>query len=247
MIERITGIVLDTVKHSDRHNVVTLFTRERGRMSFLSPAGKGKSGLMRNARLMPLSVVTADINIHANRELQVLPTPQRAAVWHDLYFNPVKSSVAIFLSEFLNAYLRHSEADSNEWDFIFRSVESLDSARRGMANLHLAFLIGLLPFAGIEPDLSGAGEGRWFDMRGGCFTPFPPPHGDSLRPEEARLLPLLSRMTAANSRAFRFSAAQRRRLLAGLLQYYSVHFPGLANLKSPSILTEVFASPGGGE
>ncbi len=241
MIEKITGIVIDTVKHSDRFNIVTLFTREHGRMSFLSPAGKGRSAAARNARLMPLSVVTADVSINPTRELQTLPTPQRAVVWHDIYFNPVKSSVAIFMSEFLNAYLRYSEADSREWNYIFNAIETLDKGGRGMANLHLAFLIGFLRMAGIVPDVRGYGPGYWFDMQGGTFSRYAPLHRDSIRPEEAAYIPLLARMTPANCRAFRFSAVQRRRLLALLLHYYTVHFPGLANLKSPAILTDLFA------
>ncbi|MCH5214888.1 MAG: recombination protein O N-terminal domain-containing protein, partial [Muribaculaceae bacterium] len=51
MIERLEGIVTDLVKHNDTHNVVTLFTRTRGRMAFLVPVGKSKSGKMRNALL----------------------------------------------------------------------------------------------------------------------------------------------------------------------------------------------------
>ncbi|MDE6682692.1 MAG: recombination protein O N-terminal domain-containing protein, partial [Muribaculaceae bacterium] len=50
-IERVTGIVTDIVRHNDRHNIVTLFRRSRGRVSFLSPAGSGKAGRARNARL----------------------------------------------------------------------------------------------------------------------------------------------------------------------------------------------------
>ena len=71
-IEKIRGIVIDVIKHNDRHNVVTLFTRDRGRIAFLSPVGSGKSARMRNARLLPLSVIETDVNMRQNRELQLL-------------------------------------------------------------------------------------------------------------------------------------------------------------------------------
>lgn len=238
-LERITGLVIDIIRYSDRHNIVTVYTRERGRMSFLSNVGTGKAARMRNTRLRPLSVVAADVDIRGNRELQRLGAVTPVCLWQDLYFNPVKVSIVMFLSEFLNAYLRQSDADAALWDFIVRSLEGIDLERGSVANRHLAFLIGLLPHAGIQPDLSG--RGRWFDMREGVVTDFIPLHHDVVTGDELQALRIISRMTAANCGRFRFSAPQRRRLLTGLLQYYSIHFPGLANLKSPSILAETFS------
>lgn len=238
-IERITGIVIDTVRHSDRHNIVTMYTRQRGRMSFLSNVGGGKSARMRNTRLQPLAVITADVNIRANSDLQRLGNVTPAVLWRDLYFNPVKASIVMFLSEFLNAFLRQAEADTALWDFIARSLLGIDREPGSVANRHLAFLIGLLPHAGIQPDLSH--EGKWFDMREGVVTDFIPLHRDIITGDELTALRLLSRMTAANCGRFRFSAPQRRRILNGLLHYYSIHYPGLSNLKSPAILAETFS------
>lgn len=241
MIEKITGIVLDVVRHSDRYNIVTLFTRERGRVAFLSAAGNGKAARMRNARLMPLGIVSADVNFKGNRELQNLGSIIPAVVWHDLYCNPVKSAIVLFLSEVLNAFLRQADADVPMWNFIVQSLHSLDRTREKVANRHLAFLIGMLPHAGIEPILTTPANGDlWFDMRDGRLTPSMPLHNDYVRPDEARFLPLLIRMTADNCGRFRFSASQRRRLLNGLVRYYSVHYPGMENLKSLSVLNDTF-------
>ena len=242
-IERIHGIVIDIVRHNDRHNVVTLYTRERGRVAFLSPASQGKAGRLRNARLQPLAAIAADVNFKGSRELQILGAVTPIEIWRDIYFNPAKSAIAMFLSEFLNTFLRQSEPDASLWDFIFRSVASLDAARGSVANRHIAFLIGLLPHAGIQPDISDFDHNRlqWFDMRGGSFTPGMPPHNDRLDPPEANAIPLLSRITARNASRFRFSGADRRRILLGIIRYYSVHYPGLGNLKSPAILAETFA------
>ena len=121
-IERVTGLVIDTIRHSDRHNVVTLYTRERGRMSFLSNVGTGKAARMRNVRLRLLAVVTTDVDMRGNRDLQRLGAVMPVVLWHDLYFNPVKSSIVMFLSEFLNTFLRQSDADAAMWDFIVRSL-----------------------------------------------------------------------------------------------------------------------------
>ncbi len=241
---RITGIVTDVIKHSDRHNVLTLFTRERGRMSFVTHGGGGKKGASRMAMMMPLSVVTADIQLDATRELQLLTGISRAEIWHDIYFNPVKSAIAIFMAEFLNAYLRFSEADPMLWDYTAVAIRHLDKSRKGTANRHIAFLTGMLPYAGISPDLSGfpftRGKEIWFDMREGSLTDAPPLHRDTIRPQFSEYLSRIVRMNAANCHLFKFNAGQRRQILDNLIRYYAIHFPGMCTLKSPEVLKELF-------
>lgn len=239
-IEKVTGIVTDVLKHSDRHNVVTVFAREQGRVAFLSPAGNTKTARLRNAALLPLSVISADVSFNAVRDLQFLSRFSRERLWKDLYFNPVKSAVAMFISEFLNTYLRQSAPDPALWDYIVGAVARLDSASTGLANFHLAFLIEFLSFAGIRPDLSEWRPDSWFDMQGGAMTIFPPAHKNYMTPVQAQVLPVLSRMNLRTASLYRFSAAQRRELLSGLIRYYAIHFPGLASLKSPAVLAEVF-------
>lgn len=240
-IERIEGIVIDTVKHNDRHNVVTLFTRTRGRMAFLSPAGSGKSGKVRKARLLPLSVVEAQVNIRQSRELHNLGSVTPVEIWHDIYFNPIKSSITFFISEFLNRYLRDASPEPATWDFIISSVRALDNLNGGMANFHIWFLMRFLEIAGITPDLSNYEAGDCFDMRAGNLVTGSSFHRDVLTSAETSLLVSLSRITLANMAAFRFRAAERRLLLDRILRYYSIHFPGISALKSPDILSEIFS------
>lgn len=240
-LEKIRGIVIDSVKHNDRHNVITLYTRERGRMSFISSTGTGKRSRMRNARLLPLSVIETEVNVKGNRDLHLLGTIYPLEVWRDLYFNPIKSAITLFLSEFLNRYLRDASPDPVTWDYILYSLRALDKATKGLANFHIWFLIGFLEMAGISPDLSDLEPGDWFDMRAGIPVANSPTHRDSLTPAETVLLPLLSRISLTNLHKFRFTGSDRRNLLERLLHYYAVHYPGLSSLKSPDILTEVFS------
>lgn len=238
--EKIKGIVIDSVKHNDRHNVITLFTRSRGRMAFLSPVGAGKTAAQRNARLLPLSIVEAEINVRQNRELQILGKIQPAEIWRDIYFHPVKSSLTLFLSEFLNRYLRDASPDASAFDFIESSIKALDLLNRGLANFHIWFLVRFLDFAGISPDMETFEQGDCFDMRAGIPVADRWLHRDILSPEQTLVMAKLLRITLSNLRFFRFTGAERRQLLDWILRYYAIHFPGLSNLKSPAILSEVF-------
>lgn len=238
--EKIQGIVTDVISHNDRHNVVTLFTRSRGRIPFVSAAGGGKGTKIRNARLQPLSVIEADVTFRENRELQLLSSFRPLEVWRDLYFNPVKSSIVMFLSEFLHKYLKDAQPDSLLWDYVFGSLRDLDNQREGLANFHLSFMIGMMQFAGIFPDVEDWEKGDWFDMQAGIMVADRPLHFDYLDPLQTEALQTLLRMNRRNSRYFKFNSPQRREILRELLHYYGVHFPGLNNLKSPSILAELW-------
>ena len=239
-IEKIEGIVIDIVKHNDRHNVVTLFTRTRGRMSFLSPAGAGKAGRMRNARLLPLSVIETQVKVSQTRELHRLGSISPVEIWHDIYFNPVKTSITLFLSEFLNRYLRDASPDPATWEFITASIRALDNIDAGLANFHIWFLIRFLDIAGITPDITNYEKGDCFDMRNGILVANSM-HRDTLTSAETSLLISLSRISLTNLAAFRFNGSERRQLLDRILRYYAIHFPGLSSLKSPDILSEVFS------
>lgn len=240
-LEKITGIVIDIVRHNDRSNVVSLYTRTRGRMSFVSPTGSCKSGRMKKARLMPLSVVESEISFHNNRELQTLGSVIPARIWRDIYFNPVKAAISIFLSEFLNRYLRDSSPDPNTFDFIIDSISFLDCIQEGTANFHIWFLTSFLHFAGIMPDLSQLERGDVFDMRAGIPVAEIPNHRDYLSYAETAFLPILARMKPSNLRFYKFSGSERRGILNMLLRYYAIHFPGTANLRSLDVLTELFS------
>lgn len=241
MSEKIEGIVLGVIKHSDRHNVVTLFTRERGRLTFLTPAGSGKNARVRNAALQPLSVIEADVRIIPTKELVMLNRFSSPRVWRSLYFHPVKQSIVLFLQEFLNKLMRSSAPDPTLYEYIVRAVETLDGAMETRcANLHIALLVGLLGPMGISPNLEDYQKGDWFDMRGGEFTAERPFHNDLLTPSDASRLPLLSRMTMKNAGLFRFNAEERRRILFLLIRYYGIHFPGLGQLNSLDILSEIY-------
>ncbi|MDE6009605.1 MAG: DNA repair protein RecO C-terminal domain-containing protein [Muribaculaceae bacterium] len=239
MIEKISGIVLDVTRHSDRHNVVTLFTRSRGRISFLSGAGGGRAGRLRNSRLQLLSVIETDINFRQNAELQKLGAFSLSYIWSGIYFHPVKSMITLFISDFLNRLLRASMSDPALYDYIVNSLRLFDGMEQGAFDFHIAFLASLLPFMGIQPDSSDWHPGSYFDMRNGTFTDHRPPHVDFLQGDEARVAAQMSDIDFANISALSLDHASRRTLLDTLMRYYSIHYPGISSLPSLDILRQL--------
>lgn len=240
MTEKIEGIVVAIVRHSDRHNVVTLYTRSRGRVSLLCSVGAGRNARLRNARLQLLSVIESDVSFRAGRDLTLLGQFAPARIWRDIYFSPPKMGLLFFLAEFLNRFLKTEGPETLTYDYIVEELQRLDNLRSGVGNFHLSFLIGLLEISGISPDVAQYEKGDWFDMRNAEFTPFRPLHNDRLAPEEARVAAALLRLGRQGIMRLPLDRIRRAAILDSLLRYYSIHFPGLGQLTSMEILRELY-------
>lgn len=246
MVEKIEGLVLDIVRHNDSNNVVTLYTRGRGRVAFLVPVGKSKAGRMRNSSIRLLAWVEAEVNFKPGKELHFLRCVSVSRVWRSLYFNPLKTSLVFFLAEFLNRLLRQSPPDADLWDYIRDSIRTLDGLdERLIANFHIAFLLGLLARAGVLPSPQNYEQGMVFDMQQGVYG-YPElilqGRGQVLlTEEESAFIPRLLRMNYRNMNRFRFTRDERNRLLQRLLQYFSLHLPYGDKLKSLDVLRELLS------
>ncbi len=118
MTEKVNAIVLGTVKHSDRHNITTLYTRECGRMAVATPAGAGRPACAKRALMMPLSAVEATVGSGAGRDIGRLVQVSALECRRSLYFDPVKMSVGLFVAEFIGRLVRDSGADARLWDYV---------------------------------------------------------------------------------------------------------------------------------
>lgn len=240
MGEKINGVVLNVRKYNDKNNIVTLYTRERGRMAFISPVGSGKASNVRRARLQPLAVIATELNYKPTSELQRLGSITSTEIWSDLYFNPTKRAIVLFLSEFLYKLLNASMADPALFDFLIDSLRLLDSMEKGVSDFHIPFLVALLTYSGIQPDISNYREGYVFEFPSGTYVNELEAKGPGIAGEEAKAVKFISRINFSNIKNLRLNSLNRRRILYGILNYYSYHYPGLGSLKSLEILQEIF-------
>lgn len=240
MTEKLQAIVLSLVRHNDRSVILNVYTPDRGRVPLLMTMGSGRAARMKAAQTMPLAQIEFSCNFQAARELQRPSGIAPLYTYRDLYFHPVKNAVGIFLAEFLNHLLRDSVPDPAVFGFIAESLRLYDVLDTHVADFHIVLLAQLATFMGIAPDTGTYAPGSVFDMRSGRYSGMLPGHPDILTGIEARLPLLLSRLNFANMSALRLSRHDRAALLAGLLRYWGLHYPGLNNLKSPGVLAQLF-------
>ncbi len=240
MLTSIDCIALRTVKYNDRHNILTVYTRQRGRMSLLIGAGSSREANRRRAVTMPLSLINCIVDLRNDRDIPSIREIRVTRQLAGLHSDPTKMAMGMFLAEILGIVLTEGDSDNNLFTFLSESIARLSDIRRGAANFHLSFLYRLGYFLGIQPDMSGYREGRVFDLVDAVFRDAPPLHGRYLEAREAKSLALLSRMTPDNMHLYKYSREQRHRILTAILEYYSLHYASLSSLNSLDVLRRLF-------
>ena len=240
MVENFTGIVLRTLKYSDSLMIADIFTATRGRLSFLVPVSRSKSCKVRSVLFQPLAMLTFKANYRPGRGLTRVAEVQPYVMYSSIPYEPCKSAVALYLSEFLTRAL-HEESDNESlFTFLEYSLRWFDEVQDGYANFHLLFLMRLTRFLGISPNLEDATRCHYFDLAAGCFCGVQPLHGNFL--PAAQALELFNFLFSEYGDAASFAMNRQRRgeILDFLQRYYRLHIPDFPELKSAEVLKELF-------
>ncbi len=241
MEKRARGIVLHVTKYNDEAVIADVLTEE-GRVAFLVRQTNARRAAVKRLLFQPLALLEIEWSASERTKLAKPKAARCYQPYASIPYEPLKSSVALFLCEFLRGALR-GDADSRElFEYISSAISYFDLCKEGFANFHLVFLLRLTRLLGFAPNLEEAGDDAYFDLQGSCFTKTPPTHIYYMYPEEARHLPTLLRMRFETMHLFRFSRAQRSRLLHVINDYYRLHLPGFPELKSLEVLESVFTS-----
>lgn len=195
MLQKAEGIVLRTVKYKDTAFIADVYTDVAGRVSFMVPLPRSRKASVKSVLFQPLSLVELEADFRPNTSIYKI---KEAKSWHpfiSLPYDPYKSAIALFLSEFLCRAVR-VEADNRAlFSYLRHSIVWLDECRTGFANFHLVFLMRLSRFLGLYPNLEGYSEGCYFDLVNACFTSLRPSgHSHYIGPIEAARLLTLMRM-----------------------------------------------------
>lgn len=239
MHHKTEGIVLGTSRYSDVYSITHVFTRDFGRVSYLLPRS-GKKSNVKTSLFFPLSIVSLSVEHQPLREIQRIKEAERLTPLHEICTDMAKVSVAFFLSEFLSRVLRETHDNELLFHYIKNSIETLEQTHQGIANFHMAFMLGLTRFLGFYPNLEAYRPGLYFDLMNGEFVAPQPLHPHYLNKTESAVLLNLQRMDYATMRFFKFSRSDRNLVIERLLTYYRLHVYDFLPLKSLDVLKELF-------
>jgi len=241
MLEKSKGIVLHQVKYTDSGIVAQVYTRKFGRQSFLIRGMRNRRAGKHNILFQPLFILDLEMNFKASREIQILKEFSVSFSPYDIYSDIKKSCVAIFLGEVLTSVLKEESPHETMFDYIEESIIYFNNCKEGYANFHIGFLAGLSSFLGFEPGTRVNDDDTFFDMRNGIFVPVPPVHGNYATKEISDILADFFVASYDTISKIILNGAQRNEVLETLVLYYSMHLPGLRNIRSLDVLKEVFS------
>ncbi len=240
MLTKTRGIVLHAIPYNDTYSIIHIYTEAFGRASYLVARQRGKKSKITKALFMPLSVVEMEVEHQNKRDLHRIRETKICFPLLQLSCDPVKNVLALFLAEVLYRVVKETESDPRMFDYLYRSVYMLEVSEKGIANFHLVFLLHLLNYLGIFPNLESYAEGCYFDMQNGTFVARPPLHRHYLDRSESKVFSRLFKISYENMSLYAFSRRERVNILERILTYYRLHLPEIPEIKSVAVLQTLF-------
>ena len=240
MLHKTRGIVLHCFTYNDKYAITQIYTEEFGRVSYLIAKTKGKHTKVPKSLFHALSVLDLEVEHKNLRDIQRIKEAKVHLPLSSILFNPVKSTVSIFLAEFIFLTTKDVQPNKNLFDFICQSIRIFDLADSSVANFHLVFMIRLSIFLGFYPNAEGYMPHMFFDMQNGEFVRTKPFHPHFLNPDDSRVFLLLLRMNYENMHTFSLSGKQRVDIINRILEYYKLHLSDFPEMKSLEVLQSFF-------
>jgi DNA repair protein RecO (recombination protein O) len=235
-----SGIVLHSVRYSDSANIITMYTRQFGRVAYMVYGVNKKKSVCRAALLQPLSLVEMDVFHVPGKDIQRIKEMRIEYPFTGIPYDAFKNAIALFVSEVLFRTLRQTEYDENLYLFLENSIQQLDCCADGISNFHLVFLLKLTRYLGIEPNRDPDAKTTYFDLLNGTFLVEKPLHSHYVMPEIADDIAALLQTNYANMHNLTFSRKRRMEILEATIEYFKLHVTDFHNLFSLNVLKNLF-------
>lgn len=207
-------IVIYHTKTGENSLVLHCLTREWGRRSFIVSAGK--RGL---ALYSPLNVLEAEVTENPKSDLWRAGACVAEYPLGGIRNNFQKTAISLFMSEVLFRTIRDNVREDGLFEWMERSILTLDAMEAGWSNFHLYWLLSLAGALGFSPSREDIlpFAGRNIQAVDSLLTkPF----------IDCMMLPL--------------NGTQRSEIAEDLLKYLSYHSDCNINLRSLGVLSELF-------
>lgn len=208
-------IVLGTTKVGENAVVVHTLSREYGRRGFLVRSGK-KAGM---TLFLPMNVLEAEVVENPKSELWAIRNIGLKEGLPSVRGNLYKNTMTLFLAEVLFRTLREGMAEDGLYEWCIGSLLALNALESDFSNFPVRWLMELAGAMGFRPS---------FDD----IAPF--------AKENLKEMKLLLNADFSESMLIPLNGATRNALCEELLQYLSYHTEYPVQIKSLSVLRELY-------
>ena len=237
MLISTVGLVLQTVKYSDKSLIVKIFTRKNGVVSFIIKNAYSKKSKQPASFFAPLTILNIIYNETYTEKLTFLKEVTIAHPFHTIPLDIRKNCVLLFYQELLIKLLHQATApDEMLFDFILEHLLTLESTPEISPDFHIIFLIHLSQQLGYTPELNFSLDEPYFSIEDSNFGSFyrQTPYFLSKESGFYLFMVLKNQPTAIPDKKTRIE------LLNGMILYLMKHNKQIKEIGSVGILSEIF-------
>lgn len=240
MFYKTNGVILNTIKYNDKSSIVNILTEQFGIIAYNIPNSRSKKSSVKRNIFQPLNIVEMEVEHKPNRDIQRIKEVRISIPLNSIYSNPIKSSIAILLSEIIERFVTKSIPNISLFSFVENSIEIIDLKDNGFGNFHLIFIFKLIKFMGIEPNFEEWKSGYWLDIEHGVIEGTKPKSSLYLEQYDTELLYKISRLDYTSMNLLPLNRNDRNIVLDALINYLRFHVNPKIELKSPEIIKSLF-------
>lgn len=151
-MDTLHALILNVRKYTGNSVVVDCYTQERGRVAFMYSFTKANKG--HKAIISPMGWINFVVSGQNKGKMQRIKELQPYKIYRSISINPIKSLVALFLSEVISSTLKEEHPDPDIFHFLKEALYFYDETTEAYDNFHLCFLTGFSAMQGIAPPVA---------------------------------------------------------------------------------------------
>lgn len=237
MNQTLQGIIINTIRYKDNAFVCRIFMEHHGLKTFLIQVSKSTKSSKVNL-LQPLMMIEFEAVIKENTQMHKLKDLRLALPLSEIYFNPIKSTMVLFLNEVLSKTIPDDYVNKHLYSFLWEAIKLLDDAI-DERNFHIWCLLEISRHYGFYPYVEDENP-NYFDLSTAAFVTDRPKHQYYLEGENANSLLALLNKRWHQVQPINMHSSIRKTLLESLVTFLKLHLENLREIKSLEVLHQVF-------
>ncbi|NUN69313.1 MAG: DNA repair protein RecO [Bacteroidetes bacterium] len=255
MIVETRAVVLKTIKYGDSSRIVTLYTKEYGKIKVVAKGARNQKTSKFGSSLEPMSVSSVVLYKKEQRDLHLLSKSEVVMQMTRLQDDPERMFAGLATVELVNMVMHDEEGNAPVYDLLEQTITLINGSERNSVNVFLSFMvklfhrfgfglaIGRCSGCGRDPEKEGFPYGLIRLSDGSLICPHCAESsmqgGVRLSGGLLRSLLFLEANPLERAAMLSLSTAMRDELLALLQSYLRYHIDGVRTLRSLALLQSV--------
>lgn len=230
------GILIQRRSFSETSLIVTALTKNNGLVTFLFQGGKKKKGNM----LFPMARVELTYFHRGDSSMPKLSEVSLSSVDQSIPFDPVKSGIAFFMAEMINALVKPGHREEELYRTLENELHWLEASEE-LTNYPLWFLAEMCHQSGISPSVEEENP-TVFDLLGSRLSTVRPSSDNYLEGGWIHWLESALYTESSLFLAMKIPREERMNCFEALMLYIKIHITGSREFSSADIVREVLSA-----